>query len=317
MRNEAQAFFEALQLARSVTIATHINPDADTIGTGLGIYALLKKYLDIPVEIVNASEVLPHYLDFLPGFTKIKKRSDYDGLIIACDGADASRFGFDFNDRFIVNIDHHASNSHFGHINVIRSDYASCAETAYELLKTQWRIDAQSALCFYTGLFSDTRHFTTDAVDADTFRRASELIAYGADPVTVAFNLTQRKSLASIRLLERALSSLRLYEEATVAVMTLEPDDFIATGADMTDLEDIVDHGRSLATVDIAVLASVLPDGVVRISLRSKKSDVSKIAARLGGGGHIRAAGVTIKDGKLQEIVDTILHIISEFKRAS
>jgi phosphoesterase RecJ-like protein len=317
MHAEAQAFYEALRQARSVTIATHINPDADTIGTGLGMYALLKKHFDIPVEIVNTSEVLPHYLDFLPNFSKIKKKSDFDGLIIACDGADASRFGFDFGERFIVNIDHHASNTHFGHINVVRSDDASCAETAYEILKTKWPVDAQSALCFYTGLFSDTRHFTTDAVNADTFRRASELIACGADPVAVAYNLTQRKSLASIRLLERALRSLRLYLEATVAVMTLEPEDFIATGANMTDLDDIVDHGRSLATVDIAVLASALPGGDVRISLRSKKSDVSAVAARLGGGGHIRAAGVTVKNGKLQEIVDTILHIISETKRES
>ena len=304
-----------LEKAQAVTVVTHINPDADTIATGLGIYRILKQTLGIPVEIVNRSDHVPHHLDFLPGFNKIKRKSDYaEGVLIACDGADLSRFGIEAKGRYIVNIDHHVSNTRFGDLNVVAEDVASSGEAAFELFRLLYPIDAHAAQCFYTALFSDTRHFTTDSVDAETFRRANVLIALGADPYRTAYNLTQRKSLASLRLLQRALQSLHLYRDATVGVMVLTPEDFDATGAVMSDLDGIVDYAKSLATVDIGVLISEFDDGSVRVSLRSKETDVNTIAKRLGGGGHRHAAGVIVPKAKAQEILDTILHHISETK---
>jgi phosphoesterase RecJ-like protein len=71
-RLHIDAVKEKLAQAKNITILTHLNPDADTIGTGLGIYALLMKEKSKRVEIVNASNMLPRHLDFLPCFSKIK-----------------------------------------------------------------------------------------------------------------------------------------------------------------------------------------------------------------------------------------------------
>ena len=86
-------------------------------------------------------------------------------------------------------------------------------------------------------------------------------------------------------------------------------EDIEAAGATVPDMEGIVDYARSLATVEIALFAMELKEGI-RISLRSKKVDVSKVAMAFGGGGHKVAAGFTLAQSGLQESIDTILEKI-------
>ncbi len=301
-----------IDTASSVTIVTHLNPDPDTLGTGLGIYALLKKHTAKPVEIVNASEVLPQHLDFLPHFAKIKRKIEYkESLVIGCDCGSIERFGFDLSGREIINVDHHASNDMYGTINAVIPEYASASQVAYRLFEPIYRVTAESAACFYTALLSDTRYFTTSSTNREVFRVAGELVDLGADPAQIATHFTQRRSLASFRILERALHSLSLYKEGRVAILQILPEDIAATGATMPDMDGIADYARSLAVVRIAVLLITLADGTVRVSLRSKGEDVSCVAARFGGGGHKEAAGFTLRDKKTQEIIDTILDEIT------
>ena len=309
----AQMLAEMIDRSRTISIVTHLNPDPDTIGTGLGIYHLLRTHTDKRIEIVNASESLPMHLDFLPGYGRIKRKPDFDsGLLIACDCGSAKRLGVSLEGREVVNIDHHRSNERYGDLNVILPEYASASQVAYELFAKLYETTPQSASCFYAALLSDTRYFTTATVDKRVFEVATALVESGADPVEIASHFTQRRSLASLRVLERALHSLHLYREGKVGVMYISPDDIVATGAAMPDMEGIVDYARSLAIVRIAVLLIENSKGDIRVSMRSKGEDVSSIASHFGGGGHTVAAGFTLQGGKMQEIVDTILDEISK-----
>jgi len=301
-----------LEKARNVTILTHLNPDADTIGTGLGIYNILKQDKTKRVEIVNASNMLPQYLDFLPSFEKIKHKMDFEeSLIVACDCGSIDRLGFDLENREILNIDHHESNQQYGEINVVIPEYASASQVAYRLFQKLYTIDAASAACFYTALLSDTRYFTTNSVNHEVFEVAKELVGLGVDPANIAFNFTQRRSLSSIRILERALGHLSLSSEGKIATLFVTRDDILATGARMPDMEGIVDYARSLATVEIGLFAVELEDSI-RISLRSKSVDVSKVSLAFGGGGHKVAAGFTLKQTTLDETIDIISKKITE-----
>jgi phosphoesterase RecJ-like protein len=303
---------ERLEQARNITILTHLNPDADTIGTGLGIYNLLKQDKNKRVEIVNASNMLPQYLDFLPSFEKIKHKIDFeDSLIIACDCGSSNRLGFNLENREIINIDHHNSNEYYGIINVVVPQYASASQVAYRLFMELYPIDVSVAICFYTALLSDTRYFTTNSVNAEVFTVAKELVDLGVDPANVAFNLTQRRSLSSIRILERALGNLTLVMEGKIAILFVTQDDILSSGARMPDIEGIVDYARSLVTVEIGLFAVELEDSI-RISLRSKSVDVSKISLAFNGGGHKVAAGFILKQTTLHESIDTILKKITE-----
>jgi len=301
-----------IESADAITILSHLNPDADALGTALGLYALLSKDKSKKVEVVNASVALPLYLDFLPNFRKIKHHMDYsNSLIISCDCGSVDRLGFDLKGRDILNIDHHKSNTHYGSINVIFPEYASSSQVAFDLFKEIVDIDANTATCFYASLLSDTRYFTTSSVNEKVFLVANALVKLGANPSEVAFNFTQRRSLSSFRILERALTSLSLHEEAKIATLKVTEEDIKATGASVPDMEGVVDYAKSLATVEIALLAMELEDGI-RISLRSKTVDVSRVAMAFGGGGHKVAAGFTLTQCGLQTSIDTILEKIKE-----
>jgi phosphoesterase RecJ-like protein len=298
--------------ANSITILSHLNPDADTLGTSLGIYALLCKDKRLKVEVVNASTALPLYLDFLPNFKKIKHHMDYtDSLILSCDCGSVDRLGFNLEGREIINIDHHESNTGYGSINVVIAEYASASQVAFALFKELYTVEADAATCFYAALLSDTRYFTTTSVNEEVFNVAKSLVEAGAKPNDIAYHFTQRQSLSSVRLLEKALASLSLYHEAKIATLMVTKEDIAQTGATVPDMEGVVDHARSLATVDVALFAMELEDGI-RISLRSKKVDVSKVAMAFGGGGHKVAAGFTLNQCGLQESIDTILVKIKE-----
>lgn len=301
-----------IQSAECITILSHLNPDADAIGTALGIYTLLKKDKTKRVEVVNGSKALPLHLDFLPGFDKIKHQIEYENsLIISCDCGSIDRLGFDLDGRDILNIDHHRSNTQYGSINVVIADYASSSQVAFELLKKLYTVDADTATCFYTALLSDTRYFTTTSVNKEVFAVAHALVDAGAKPDVIAYNFTQRRPLSSLRILEKALNSLTLHEEAKVAVLRVTKEDIEATGATVPDMEGIVDYARSLVTVRIALFAMELDDGI-RISLRSKSVDLSQVASAFGGGGHKVAAGFTMKESGLEESIDRILEKIKE-----
>ncbi len=303
-----------IQSAECITILSHLNPDADALGTALGIYTLLKKDKTKRVEVVNGSKALPLHLNFLPGFDKIKHQIEYENsLIISCDSGSIDRLGFDLDGREIINIDHHRSNTRYGSINIIMADHASSSQVAFELFKKLYTIDADAATCFYTALLSDTRYFTTTSVNREVFDVARALVDAGAKPDTIAYHFTQRRPLSSLRILEKALRSLTLYEEAKVAALMVTKEDIEATGARVPDMEGIVDYARSLVTVEVAIFAMELDEGI-RISLRSKSVDVSQVAFAFGGGGHKVAAGFTMKESGLQESIDTILKKIKELE---
>lgn len=307
---------DQLDRAQSITILSHLNPDADALGTALGIYALLIKDKSKKVEVVNASTVLPTHLDFLPYFRKIKHHMDYSkSLIISCDCGSIDRLGFNLSGRDILNIDHHQSNTKYGSINAILPEYASSSQVAFELFKKHYTIDADAATCFYTALLSDTRYFTTSSVNENVFSVAKELVRMGAEPDSISRNFTQRRPLSSLRILEKALTSLSLTQEAQVATLAVSKEDIMASGATVPDMEGIADYAKSLATVEIALFAMELKEGV-RISLRSKNVDVSTVALAFGGGGHKTASGFTLahKDFQcgLQECVNKVLAKITE-----
>ncbi len=288
-----------------ITILTHLNPDADTIGTALGIYGILKNS-GKHVEVANQGVNLPIYLDFLPHFGKIKNRIDFDNsLIIACDTGSIDRLGFDLSHRKIVNIDHHKSNTNYGTVNVVEPTFVSASHVAYALFKDEYVISKEVATCFYTALVSDTQYFTTKNVSKDTFNVASELINYGINISKVVSNIKQRQSLASIRILSSTLDTLDLYEDGQLVFMFASQEKMLEAGANILDLLGVVDYGISLVTSKISIVLVELED-TIRVSMRSKHIDISNLAIDFGGGGHKNAAGFEMENIKREVLIEMI-----------
>ena len=303
---------ELIESYKYITILTHIDPDSDTIGTGLGIYSLLKQNTNKRVEIVNVSKYLPNYLDFLRYFDKFKKKMDFaNSLIISVDSASSDRLGVDIANRDVLNIDHHKSNTNYGSVNIVVPQYASASMVAFELFDELYPISKDSAQAFYTALVSDSQFFTTSSVDETAFAYASKLMDLGADNLKVTYNLKMRKSLASVRILQKALASLQLRIDAKVATMQITQEDIKACDALMPDMDPIVDYGRDIACVEISVLAIEL-ENHTKVSLRSKNVDISTIAKNFGGGGHTNASGFEVEKRNTKDIIDTIIDKINQ-----
>ncbi|HHB95148.1 MAG TPA: bifunctional oligoribonuclease/PAP phosphatase NrnA [Campylobacterales bacterium] len=297
---------------RRVTILSHLRPDGDTIGTALGIYAILKKYKK-SVEVVNADRDIPIYLDFLPNFSKIKSKIDFDdSLVICCDGGSTELFGFDLNGRDILNIDHHRSNTNYGIVNIVKANCVSASQVAFEVFGEEFELDKDSATCFYTSLVSDTQYFRTNNMTKEVFDVSSAMIAYDIDISEVAYNLNQRKSLSSLRILGTTLDSLELHCGGKISTMIITKMNIKKSGAKYGDLMGIVDHGISLATVNISIVFIEL-DSLVRVSLRSKKDiNISTLARYYGGGGHTNASGFEMKIDNIEIFLKDLIKKIEE-----
>ncbi len=303
-----------LEQYSKITILSHINPDADTIGTALGIYTILKSE-GFQVEVVSQDkEEIPLYLDFLPNFSKIKKRRSFEGgLVITCDCGDRDRLGESLMEGdVILNIDHHHSNTYYGDYNIVMPHYAAAAQVAFETFKSQFSMSREAATCFYTGLVSDTQYFSTNSVTKEVFDVASDMIAYDINLSEVAYHMNQRRSLSSLRILSRALSTLNLHFEGRLATVVVTKELIQASGAHYRDMMDIVDHLIALATVKISIVIMELDD-YKKISIRSKGLDVASLAVAFGGGGHQQASGF-IQDKHLdsEELVERLMIKIKE-----
>ena len=309
---ERELFRARLDAYPTVTVLSHIRPDPDAIGSSIGVYHLLRR-LGKRVEIVNASRELPRNLDFLDGYNKIKWKMDYENsLIVSCDCGSIDRLGFDgLEGREIVNLDHHASNTHFGNLNIVDPSAVSTSEVAFRIFEDWVPIVKESAEAFYAALISDTRYFTTPNVTAKTFDLAQAMIRQGAQPGRIAQQMLQRRSLASLRVLGKALESLQLHENAQVAIMRITREDLATTGAKASDLDGVVDYARSLTTVDVAILV-VEMNKEIKVSLRSKGINLLPIARAFGGGGHLEAVGFEIPGQESEKVIEGLLQNIRE-----
>ncbi|MRI83307.1 MAG: bifunctional oligoribonuclease/PAP phosphatase NrnA [Nitratiruptor sp.] len=290
-----QRCWQAIQEAGTILLASHINPDPDTIGSALGLYHLLRAqgkrtFLHVPSP-------LPYNLDFLPGIEKFRPTPpDHYDLIVALDAASWDRLGLGSHPEApLIVIDHHRSNQGYGQINLIEPDFAATAQVVYQLLRVNdLPIPAPTAICLYTGLVDDCGFFRFESVDERVFEMAAYLCRHGANPHFIARNLTMREPLAKIRLTQRLLETLELHHHATIATLTLTQEILKATGATKEMADSVLDMARSLATVQVAILFKEEEDRRYKVSLRSKgEVDVARIAAHFGGGGHRSAAGFT------------------------
>ncbi len=306
---------KTIENADRIAIVGHLNPDADALGTGLGLWWILKG-LNKRVDAVYVSDPLPQMLSFLPGFGKVKHtlhpRTD---LIISVDCGSFDRLGIERPEGAkLINIDHHLSNEGYGDIDLIEPDYSCAAEVAFTLAVTAgWEIPKNGAVNFYTALISDTGFFGYEGVNERVFDFAKALVRLGASPEWCTRMLRENQPLSRLRLLPMVLETLTLYLNGRAAGLTITQAMLARSGATVNETDDIVDYARSLVTVEVGFLTREEDDGRIKVSLRSKtEADVSKIAKAFGGGGHRRAAGFTVSDMERDEIVEKLLKMIEE-----
>jgi len=311
MRRETVPLVDFLKEVRgSILILTHENPDGDALGSAMALYLFLKKKnKDVAV---GCKDRIPHFLDFIPHSEEVISLPDgrfYDvGIIV--DSSGFYRAGVEVSVGKRIRIDHHIGGEFYGRHDYIDPKAPATASLVYELISS-WDesvIDKDIATCIYVGLATDTGFFRYSNTNEYVFELAKKLVHWGADPNYVYRMFSERESVGKMKLISKVLETLTLYEGGLVAGITIFDRFFRETGTTLADSEGLVNYPRSLEGVEVAFALIEKPEGVWKVSLRSKLGvDVSKIAERLGGGGHKYASGAKIKARSYEEALDKLL----------
>lgn len=320
IEGEMKVAIDSILKSKNVYIVSHVQPDGDSLGSCLSLALAIKK-IKKEVFILRVDETPSDFL-FLPGLDIIK---DYEGdedidLLIAVDASDADRLGKNKelinSAKKVINIDHHVSNTNFGHVNIVDSKASATGELIYKIIsEMKIDIDENIATCIYTAISTDTGSFMYDNTNAETHEIASHLIRYGADKESINVNIYQNKSLARTKLFIESLNSLDFYFDNQVAIVKVTKDILDKTGTTMEDTEGIISFVRDIGPVEVAILMKEINGEETKISMRSKRFvDVAELSSSFNGGGHKKAAGCTINK-PIAEVDELLLDEIKKVIR--
>ncbi len=307
-----------IKRAKTIVVATHIFPDGDALGSQLGLSNILE---GMGKTVIRYSEEPVSYLyDFLPECDKLScgvpDPSQVD-CAIALDCGDSLRLGKAAEAlqtiRPLMVIDHHAGHREFGDLRWVQSGRASTGDMVYELAKAlEAQISIEAAICLYAAIVSDTGSFKYSSTTAATFAAAGELVALGVNPEQVAGKLFDNFTESRLHLLQAVLSTLEIFADGKLALISAPLAMFTKTGSRPEDSESFINYPRALSTVKVAVFIKE-KEGGVGLSMRSKGSDydVAAVARKLGGGGHRNAAGCNFRNGEtMQQVREQVFALL-------
>ncbi|MDP9102166.1 MAG: bifunctional oligoribonuclease/PAP phosphatase NrnA [Actinomycetota bacterium] len=305
---EWAAAAELLRGAGTVALACHVGPDGDALGSMLGLGAALRaRGTEVVASWGGEPFEVPAAYSFLPALDLLVPAAAFPAapeLMVTFDSGSADRLG-SLEDRLnaaraVLVIDHHATNTRYGTLNLVDPSAAATASMVARLLDMlDLPITAEVAAPLYTGLVTDTGSFKYAATTPEVHQLAARLLATGIRHDLISRAIWDNQPFAYIQLLGAAAARAVLERAAVggagLVWTTVTSRDFAAAGLGMADVEGVIDVVRAAEEAEVAAVLKEEPDGSSwRLSMRSKGAvDVGAICAALGGGGHRFAAGLT------------------------
>lgn len=321
-----QKLAEIIQRFESFLITTHVNPDADAIGSEIAFAKLLSK-LNKNFKIINHSET-PYNLKFLDADNVIEKYDESKHInyftsfdvLAAIDFNRSNRMvsmqsGFLKSKNYKICIDHHQDPEDFVDHFFIDINYAATGHILFDFIKKTGivKIDLDIAAPLYAAIMTDTGSFRFERTTAELHRNIAELLDTGINPTRIYDQLYDESKFSKIKLLGRSLSSLKLIAENKIGYMIISQKDFTELNALESDTENFVNFTISVEGVILGLLFIELKNGF-KVSFRSKgELPVNKLAGIFGGGGHINAAGARLQDSDMYQSIPEILSKAEKF----
>ncbi len=301
-----------VKIPKYTLILCHRNPDPDTLGSAFGLKAILEHY-GSSVRVACCDKTTR--LCFITENADLDYQEDNYERIIAVDVASPTQLGeLSFlSDRVDLTIDHHAMNTRF-------SDYyedlcSACSEIIFELAR-ELNILSEFPKHFfesvYAGISGDTGCFKYSNTTKRTMEFGAEIISYGIDFAEINRLIFDTKTLGEIKGQELAYKNVKLLCGGKLAIVLFTKQMREDNGISDEDIGDIVNSIRSIEGVTVAVSIKQATNDENKYSISSRsncEADVSRACAKIGGGGHIRAAGATLVAGSPEEALSTVTRL--------
>jgi phosphoesterase RecJ-like protein len=313
---QIEQMIAACSAARTVLIATHVNPDGDAIGSSLALAETLEK--QGKRVVLYDRDPVPYMFTFLPLADNFVSRIPEDeifDLLLLLDCSELSRTGDvlpGFSGyRQMGCIDHHVTNDSFAQVNLIDAKASATAELVYEVIS---RMDPdysrEVAINLYTGIITDTGSFHYANSTPHSFVIAGEMVNRGVDPWMVAQQVYESEPVSRLQLLGHVLQTLQIAPDGKAACVTVTQEMYALTGTNAEHTDRLVNYPRSIAGVEVAFFLRQDAEKSYKLSFRSRgKVDVASLAQEFGGGGHKNAAGCNLT-GTVDEIIQLVFRKI-------
>ncbi len=288
-------FLTKINAAKRIALFSHTNPDGDAISSCLALKDFIRtnfKRKKVDIFIDTGEKLSSLYLPLINKEKLNKQHVKKYNLAIALDCTDGKRFEKYlpiFNATPVkINIDHHDTNTNFGGLNIVAESASSTCEIIYSLaLKSKKTITPELAKLVYVGILTDTVCLTQNNVTRNTYRVLSDISKFNIDLDKIKTYFFKTNSKAKTFLLEKALRSLKFYDDDQIAIMKIKNNDLTTLNATAEDTLGIVEHANNIEGVLIAALILEKELGKYYVSLRSKGFvNTAEIAKHFGGGGH-------------------------------
>ncbi len=310
---------ELIRGCQRFVLSSHVRPDADAIGSELGLAHILQA-LGKTVRIVNPSAPPPN-LGFLDPTKRVLKYGDgmtsdqmrdTDAHIVVDTSAwtQLQEIGTVLKTTPARKgvIDHHVSSDDLGGIVVKDTTAAATGELIFELAQyLDVKLSLEAANALYCAIATDTGWFRFPSTTGRTMKIVGQLIDLGVEPASLYQQLYEQQTKARLRLFGRVLTRIVVDGDGKVAYLWVAQRDFRETSAVPADTEDLVNECLKIAGVKAAFIAIEQLNGAVKVSFRSRSGiDVATVAEKFNGGGHKQAAGAVIQ-GQLADVMARVL----------
>ena len=293
--------------SKRILVSGHLSPDGDSLGSMIAMARLLRNagyeaYATADLNALGKPGFLEGVEDLIP-VRKLKRQKKFD-LFIAVDCASFERMPPEVRPVAEklpkICIDHHVTNDgSFADVSIVDPGASSTGELVWQLAKwNEWKLDRPIAEALWVAIVTDSGRFAYDSTKPGTMRAAGDLLKHGVRTALINDILYGTFPRKAIELKRIAWRSLHVWKNRKVAEVTLTRDDFREVRGTKADAEDIIEIPRSVARNEIALFFYQIPDRTkeTRCSIRTRGEwDATILAAKFGGGGHVKAAGCTIK----------------------
>lgn len=308
---------DELNKINTVAITGHVRPDGDCTGSTMAVYNyVLDNFPQIHADVYL--EKPGDEFSYMPHIEDVK--SEYDGkaeydLLIVCDCGATDRFepfiGLVDNCRRIICYDHHVGTADFADASYVIVDFSSACELIYTAMDENM-ISERTAACLFTGIVTDTGSFKYQSTTEDTHLVAGRLMKKGINHTRIMDTCFSTRTFIQNKVIGHALlkSQLKCNDRCIVSSFLFE--EMRQYGITGRDMGVVIDQLRTTKGTEAAVFIYELEPGEFKVSMRAKEYlDVSRICRLYGGGGHVKAAGCTIR-GTVEEIIDDVIEKLEE-----
>lgn len=319
MVNMYKQIYRKIKKFDTIVIARHVGADPDALASQLALRDSIKN--TFPKKKVYAVGFPASKFKYLGMLDKFIDNLYENALLIVTDTPDYKRVdGVDPKKfKYSIKIDHHPFVEKYCDFEYIDDTASSASQLIMELIfNTKLKLTKEVAEKLYIGLVSDTNRFLFSYTTAKTFSLISRLIKETHLNFAHLYELLYTRPIREVRFEGYITNNMKITDNG-LAYIKLNDEILSEFGADSATAGNMVNNFNYIEEVLAwVVFSNDKANGTIRGSIRSRGPIINETAAQFGGGGHMFASGIRLKeDSQVDQLIAALDEVCKEYKESN